>query len=66
MNDLIKIDLNENQEPIVSGRDLHEALGIETPYKKWFDRMIEYGFTDNIDYIEIKEKSIRTKLSTCL
>lgn len=57
MNELIKIEVNENQEPIVSGRELHEVLGIETPYKKWFDRMTEYGFTKGLDYIEIKEEA---------
>lgn len=50
MNDLIKIDINENQEPIVSGRELHEILGIDTQYTKWFERMCEYGFNNNIDY----------------
>lgn len=47
---LIKIDLNENQEPIVSGRELHNALGIETPYRKWMPRMINYGFEENVEY----------------
>lgn len=57
MKDLIKIDLNENQEPIVSGRDLHEILGVETPYRIWFPRMVEYGFTEGIDFIEFEEKA---------
>lgn len=35
MNELIKIETNENLEPIISGRELHEKLGIETPFKKW-------------------------------
>jgi anti-repressor protein len=51
MNDLIKINVNESQEPIVSGRELHEFLGIDTPYTKWFNRMTEYGFTKNVDYV---------------
>ncbi|MCI8965565.1 MAG: phage antirepressor Ant [Clostridia bacterium] len=56
MSDLIKIEVNENQEPIVSGRELHEVLGVKTAYKDWFPRMIEYGFQKDIDYIEITEK----------
>lgn len=56
MSDLIKIELNENQEPIVSGRDLHEALEIKTEYKKWFERMKSYGFAENIDYIRVTQK----------
>ena len=51
MNNLINITLNENQEPVVSGRQLHQALGVKTPYSMWFDRMVEYGFTENQDFL---------------
>lgn len=51
MNELINVTLNENHEPIVSGRQLHEALGVKTPYSMWFDRMVEYGFTENQDFL---------------
>lgn len=56
MKDLIKIEVNENQEPVVNGRELYEALGIQTRYDTWFNRMKEYGFAKNIDYVEINEK----------
>lgn len=56
MKDLIKIEVNENQEPVVNGRELHEILGIETPYAKWFGRMIEYGFTENVDFVTVGQK----------
>lgn len=56
MNEILKIEINENQEPIVGGRELHEVLGIETPYKKWFDRMCEYGFIENQDYCTVGQK----------
>lgn len=56
MENLIEVKVNENQEPIVSGRELHEFLGIATPYKKWFDRMVEYGFSENIDFIAVGQK----------
>ena len=56
MNNLLKIELNENQEPIVSGRLLHDFLEVATPYKKWFDRMVEYGFTENIDFVTVGQK----------
>lgn len=49
MNELININYNTDK-PTVSGRELHEALEIETPYHKWFPRMCEYGFTENEDY----------------
>ena len=57
MNEIIKIDLNDNHEPIVSGRQLHEALGVKTPYDKWFPRMTEYGFTENEDFSTFLSKS---------
>ena len=55
MKDLIKIEVNENQEPVVNGRELYEALGIKTPYTQWFDRMKEYGFTENIDFVSLSQ-----------
>nr|DAW68258.1 MAG TPA: antirepressor protein [Caudoviricetes sp.] len=51
MNNLISVQVNENQEQTISGRELHMFLGVETPYKKWFDRMCEYGFEENRDYL---------------
>lgn len=51
MNELINVTLNDNHEPVVSGRQLHEALGVKTPYSMWFDRMVEYGFTENQDFL---------------
>lgn len=50
MNELIKITTNEVGEPTVLGRELHEFLGVETPYRIWFPRMIEYGFTEGKDF----------------
>ena len=50
MNNLIKIEISENHEPVVSGRVLHDFLGVETPYRKWFPRMVEYGFEESVDY----------------
>ena len=49
MNELIAINY-ENNNPTVSGRDLHQFLEIDTPYRLWFPRMAEYGFTENVDY----------------
>lgn len=50
MNELLKIEINDNQEQTVSGRELHMFLGIETPYMKWFERMLQYGFDENKDF----------------
>lgn len=50
MTELIRIDVNENQEPVISGRALHSFLEVATPYDKWLPRMVEYGFTDGLDF----------------
>jgi anti-repressor protein len=48
MNEIIKINY-EAEQPTVSARDLHEGLEIKSNFTTWFDRMCEYGFTEN-DY----------------
>ena len=58
MNELINVTLNENHEPVVSGRQLHETLGVKTRYNDWFNRMIEFGFTENEDYLAITQKRV--------
>lgn len=49
MNELIKINY-DTEQPTVSARELHEKLNIETPFKKWIDRMCEYGFEESKDF----------------
>lgn len=56
MNELIKVNY-ESKRPTVMGRELHEALGVETRYNDWFKRMSEYGFTENIDFYSIMSKT---------
>ncbi|ARF68924.1 phage antirepressor Ant [Paenibacillus larvae subsp. pulvifaciens] len=58
MNELIPAHSNEDGNLLVSGRDLHEFLEIGTQYTKWFDRMVEYGFIENVDYIEVSQKRL--------
>ncbi len=50
-NELLKVDLNENDELVVNGRVLHEFLEANSNYVTWFKRMCKYGFDENIDYI---------------
>ena len=56
MKELIKVTTNENNEQLVSGRELHEFLEVATEYKKWFSRMAEYGFVENIDFVRVTQK----------
>ena len=62
MKDLIKITTNDKGQQLVSGRELHEFLGIKTKYKDWFPRMIEYGFEENIDFIMVAQKRATNNL----
>ena len=55
MNELIKVTYDSGK-PTVSGRQLHEALGIKTPYTQWFERMCAYGFVEGKDYILVSQK----------
>lgn len=59
MNDLIAINY-DTDKPTVSGRELHEALDINTPYTQWFGRMAEYGFTENEDFWTAHKNVIRS------
>lgn len=34
----------------ISGHQLHMALDVDTPYRKWFPRMCEYGFSEGKDF----------------
>lgn len=49
MNELIKVTY-DNDRPVVSARELHDFLEVETPFNKWFPRMCEYGFTEGQDF----------------
>ena len=56
MNELICTNKNDQGEIIVSGRELHEFLDVGTQYTKWFERMSEYGFEENMDFILVSQK----------
>lgn len=42
MSNLIPINYDNPERPTVSGRELHEFLEVNTPYRIWFPRMVEY------------------------
>lgn len=50
MNNLINVTLNENQEPVVSGRQLYQVLGVKKRFSAWFEQYSDifskgYDFT---------------------
>lgn len=47
--ELMKINY-ENENPTVSGRELHEVLEVKSKYADWFKSMCSYGFSENVDY----------------
>lgn len=61
MNELIKVNYTESDQPTVSGRELHEALEVKTAYKDWFPRMCEYGFTEGEDFNPLIFEQVRTE-----
>lgn len=54
MSNLIPINY-DNDRQTVNGRSLHEFLEVATPYHIWFPRMIEYGFTENLDFVGFEQ-----------
>lgn len=58
MNEIININYDNSDRPTVSGRELHEALEVNTRYNDWFKRMCDYGFTENSDFIAITQKRV--------
>ena len=57
--ELIKITTNEEGKQLVSARELHEKLileeGKKERFSQWFKRHLQYGFEENIDYVECKK-----------
>ena len=46
--------------PTILARDLHKFLEVQTPYHKWFPRMCEYGFIENVDYMTVDKNVLRS------
>lgn len=57
--ELIRIQTNENEEQVVSGRDLHNFLEVKTRYNDWINKRVkEYEFIENIDFVAITQKKV--------
>jgi len=54
MNELIKIEENEQGQSVVSARNLYHFLGVTERFQSWCTRNFEYGFDENEDYIVVK------------
>ena len=58
-NELIKIQTNEQGQKLVSGRELHEVLGIKSRFNYWIRNMVAYGFVENVDYTKFLVQCVR-------
>lgn len=47
---MVPVNYSDSNRPTVSGRELHDFLGISSNYSTWFKRMCEYGFNEHTDY----------------
>ena len=65
MNELLKINY-EAEQPTVSARDLHEALGVASRFSRWFDSNKEL-FVEGEDYNKCTSSTATTtdKWQTC-
>ncbi len=59
MNEITIAVKYDNDKPTVSGRELHEALMVETRYIDWFKRMCEYGFVEGRDFNLLKFEKVQ-------
>ena len=59
MNDTMITVNYDNEKPMVSGRELHAALMIDTRYNDWFKRMCEYGFIEGRDFNLLKFEQVQ-------
>lgn len=52
MNEVIKVTVNDNQEPIVSARQLHKTLEVKTRFSQWVEQNFK-GFEENYDFCSV-------------
>lgn len=50
MEEVPLLNVHDGSDFPIDGRELHDALGIDTRYNDWFQRMCEYGFQEGKDY----------------
>ena len=52
MNEVIKVTVNDNHEPIVSARQLHKTLEVKTRFSQWVEQNFK-GFEENYDFASV-------------
>lgn len=55
-------EINQNHEMLCDARELHKFLGVNTRFNDWIkNRIAEYGFVQNQDYISFTENLVKPK-----
>lgn len=56
---LVSINIREeNGKQTVSARELHDKLEVTERFSSWFDRMLKYGFEENVDFTSVKSFTV--------
>lgn len=53
MNELIKITERDGKQA-VSARELHDFLECTERFSSWFERQLQFGFEEGVDYVGCK------------
>ncbi len=54
MENLIKITEKDGKQA-VSARELHKFFEVTERFQSWFERQVQYGFIESVDYVGCKE-----------
>ena len=54
----IPVYQTEQGNKVVYGRDLYRGLEITDRFSRWFERMLIYGFEEDVDYTSVKSSTV--------
>lgn len=57
MNELINVTLNDNHEPVVSARQLHQTLDVKKRFSAWFETNSKL-FMENEDFTSVQTGTV--------
>ena len=57
MNELFNVTTNGDKLTL-SARDLYKELNVTDRFTRWFERMEEYGFEENVDFTSVKSSTL--------
>lgn len=60
MNELLKVEINDNQEPVMSARDLHEFLDSAKDFTEFFINVSEYRIRSNKSDLKMMREVLRS------